>query len=285
VRIAYIVLAHKLPEQLVRLVERLSSPTSVFVIHVDSKSPERVFRTASRALASDDRVHFLERRPIAWSGFSQVAATLRAVERLRRLGTEFDYAFLLTGQHYPIKPASEIEGLLEEAQGRSLIEHFALPWCHWRAEAGGLNRLQYPYLEIKGRVIRLPIRRRIPSWLVPHGGSAYWCLSRECLEYVLDVVAMRPQLVRFFKTARCSDELFFQTVLCNSPLRDQLVDESLTFTHWTPGSPHPAILRGDHIGDLASSPALFARKFDITVDDDVLDLIDERLLGEVRYAA
>lgn len=171
-RIAYVVLAHKLPDQLVRLVERLSSPTSVFVIHVDSKAPEQVLRRVSSTLEPRGNIHFVEGRPIAWSGFSQVAATLAGLELLSRLETKFDYAFLLTGQHYPIKPVAEIEALLKGAQGRSLIEHFALPWRHWRAEGGGYNRLQYPYLEVKGRVIRLPIRRRIPTWLAPHGGSA-----------------------------------------------------------------------------------------------------------------
>lgn len=74
-------------------------------------------------------------------------------------------------------------------------------------------------------------------------------------------------------------------MLCNSPFRDALVDQTLTFTDWSLGSPHPTILRKAHVGALAASPALFARKFDATVDGEVLDLIDERLLGGLRYAA
>lgn len=43
IRIAYIILAYKLPEQIIRLVNRLNTPESSFFIHIDSRTNNVVF--------------------------------------------------------------------------------------------------------------------------------------------------------------------------------------------------------------------------------------------------
>jgi glycosyltransferase involved in cell wall biosynthesis len=56
---------------------------------------------------------------------------------------------------------------------------------------------------------------------------------------------------------------------------------ALRYIEWNDlESGSPAILRKGDFGKLLSSPKLFARKFDIHVDVQVLDLIDEKLLSE-----
>jgi hypothetical protein len=277
-RIAYILLAHKLPDQLVRLVRRLDTGDTTFVVHIDRKAPAWVCHAVYEELGGESNVRFLDRRRVVWSGFGHVRATLDAIELLEREEPEVDYALLLSGQDYPIKPPTEIASFLEEAEGKSFIEHFPLPWRHWEQEHGGFSRLEYPYVELGRRLVRVPIERRVPSWLTPYGGSAYWCLSRACLDEVSAFVANNSRFIRFFKTVKCPDEFVFQTILVNSPLRDTLVDHTLTFTDWNTGSSHPNILRKKDLVALAQSPALFARKFDAGVDGAVLDLIDEQLL-------
>jgi hypothetical protein len=277
-RIGYVILAHRLPDQLTRLVRRLASPDSTFAVHVDSKSPHDVFDRVHEQVRDYPAVDFIDRRSIVWSGFGQVAATLDGLSLLRGRLPEIDCALLLSGQDYPIKPVIEIQRLLEQSRGRSFIEHFPLPWRHWEAEDGGYARLRYRRLEVGRRLIRVPVRRRIPGWLTPHGGAAYWCLSRTCIDYLLEFVAANPRFVRFFKQVRCPDELFFQSILADSPLAGSLVDRSLWFTEWSPGAAHPNVLGERHLEALAQSEALFARKFDSSVDERVLDLIDQRLL-------
>jgi hypothetical protein len=99
-----------------------------------------------------------------------------------------------------------------------------------------------------------------------------------CVAHIRSFLAQNPRFIRFFKTVRFPEEFVFQTILANSSLRDSLVDRSLTFTDWIPGSPHPNVLRKEQLGALAQSPALFGRKFDVTVDEEVLDQIDVQLL-------
>ena len=123
-----------------------------------------------------------------------------------------------------------------------------------------------------------------PAGLQPHGGGAYWCLSRECVEYVARFVAERPDVVSFFRRVDIPDEIFFHTILMSSPLSDSIVNDNLRYIDWTRGR-RPAILETRDFEALRDSPKLFARKFDVLQDENVLDVIDRELLREETQAA
>jgi len=47
-KIAYIILAHKLPQQIIRLVNRLNTDDTSFLIHVDKKTEHRIYQEIVR---------------------------------------------------------------------------------------------------------------------------------------------------------------------------------------------------------------------------------------------
>ncbi len=280
-RIAYVILAHQLPEQLVRLVRRLNTPNALFLIHVNRRSDDAVYRAARAGLAELDSVVFLRRHKLYWGGFGHVRATIEGLDELHRRSAQFDYVALLTGQDYPIKPVSVIERTLAESSGRSFMAYDRLPggWedgmkriTDWHSRRIGVPR---------GWHLQLPIRRRFPLGLVPYGGSSYWWLSREAVDYVRRFVVEQPGFYRFFKHVDVPDEIFFHTVLMNSPLRDSVVNDELRHVDWT-RDPLPAIFAAGDLETLRRSPKLLARKFDSTFDAEILDLIDSELLVEAR---
>jgi len=60
-RIAYIILAHKLPGQLVRLVRKLNTKDTHFFIHVDKKTGDETYKGMTEPLREYENVFFLER--------------------------------------------------------------------------------------------------------------------------------------------------------------------------------------------------------------------------------
>jgi hypothetical protein len=62
----------------------------------------------------------------------------------------------------------------------------------------------------------------------------------------------------------------------NSPHRDQVADANLRYIDWSI-DPGPAILGVNDFDRLVRSGMLLARKFDETVDSEILDLIDEHI--------
>lgn len=279
--VAYIISAYKLPEQLIRLVGRLNTESTNFFIHVDRKTDEATFARIAGALEPLANVHLLERHTCHYGGFGHVRATLKGIDELVRLGLPADHVVLLTGQDYPIRSNEEIAEFFCRHRGESFLEHFSLPSSEWTN--GGLDRIEAWHVRLAGRYVRIPprrrarLRRRLPGGLRPFGGSPYWCLSRECVDYVHAFVGRSPSYVRFFRSVNVPDEMFFHTIILNSPFRGSVVNDDLRFLEWrdpeTAGG--PAVLGASDLERVRASDDLFARKFDLTVDAEVLDLLDE----------
>ncbi len=299
-RIAYVVSAYHHPSQLVRLVRRLDGPEASFLVHFDRKSDDRLFRQAVDGLAGMANLLFLERHDCYWGDFGHVRASLKGMRAAIEGGIPFEYLVLLTGQDYPIKPSWYIEQRLRESGGCSYLDHAPLPRADW--PNGGLDRIRHWHFRWRGSYLAfperrhfghrlpglawsllialLPLQRRFPRPFHPFGGSSYWCLSREAVAYIHDFVEKDPGFVRFFHRVRVPDEIFFQTVVMNSPLRDRVVNDDLRHVDWARqdrGRP-PILRKGDYLA-LERSPQLFARKFDETVDTEILDMIDDGILG------
>ena len=231
-RIAYIISAYKRLNQVSRLVRRLQTDAAAFFVHVDRKTDDRDYAALTAGVQDVPAVRFLERHACHWGGFGHVRATLKGIDELLRSGTAFDYVILLTGQDYPIKSNDYIESFFRSAKGKSFMGFSALPSDSW-SPRGGLDRIEYRHLRLYGRHLRSPFRRPFPAGLRPYGGGAYWCLSRACIEYVARFVAERQDIVAFFRSVDIPDELFFQTIVLNSPLRDTIVNDNLRFIDWS----------------------------------------------------
>jgi hypothetical protein len=276
VRFAYIISAYHRLGQVARLVRRLHTGRTTFFIHVDRKTDDGEYRALTASLRDLPSVHFLDRHSCHWGGFGHVRATLKGIDELLGSSILFDYAILLTGQDYPIKPNGFIERFFDTQHPKSFMAVSSLPSQSW-SPRGGLDRIEYAHLRFYGHHLKLPFKRRFPRDLQPHGGGAYWSLSKECVEYVSRFVAGRPDVVSFFRRVDIPDEIFFHTILMSSPLRDSIVDDNLRYIDWSRGR-RPAVLETSDFDALSASPKLFARKFDIHHDENVLELIDQHLL-------
>lgn len=271
---AYIVSAYKRPDLLFRLIDALGG--APVAVHVDKKSD--VMPVVRDGASRRSNVTLLRRHVCHWGMFGHVRASLEGMAWF--MGTQADYAILLTGQCYPLKTQAGIQAGLDGLGGRSILEHTAFPKPEWmRDDRGGYRRLDRFYL-------KLPIRggprafkigeRRIPLGLHPYGGGSYWCLSRACVGYVLDFLSEHPSVKRFFRTTLIPDEMFFQTILANSPHRESLVDARIHHLDFSGGGANPATLTREDLPRVLASDAWFGRKFE---DAAVLDAIDAALLA------
>lgn len=278
--IAYVILAHKNLGQVVRLVSRLEGDRSRFVIHVDAASE---LTEDVRQLGDRPDVDLAERFRCPWGRFGIVDATLAALP-LALADPAVRRVTLVTGQDYPIAPRPQIERfLLDEHPSESFVEHFPLPRPEWGG-GGGIERVEDFYVPLgeKPRSLRnsrIGLRRKLPDGLKPYQGGASWSMTREAVEHVLDYVSAHPRIVRFYRRAFAPDESFFQTILMSSPVASRVVNNDLRFESWEEDSDHPAILTVADLPELTRSDALFAKKFDATVDAEVLDRIDAELLA------
>ncbi|AFY35649.1 beta-1,6-N-acetylglucosaminyltransferase [Calothrix sp. PCC 7507] len=288
-KIAYLMLAHKLPEQLARLVNALNNEESHFFIHLDARATT-LLEESKKCLSSFENVHFVPKRyKCRWGQFSIVRGTISCLETLVTSGIEFDYVFLLSGQDYPIKSISHIESFLEKNRGKQFINCFSLEeeneWSDHPPPFEPISRAKDLHLFFRSRVIHLPIRRKFPNNFSPYGGSQWWTLSRDCINWMTKFMRDNPGFVNYFKYTFIPDELFFHSMIMNSPFKEDIIDNSLRYVDFTRANPtRPAVLGVEDFEFLQNgTSALFARKFDISRDSKILDLIDEKIINAPRF--
>jgi hypothetical protein len=280
--LAYLIFAHKNLDQLVRLVNALDTGRSAFFVHVDKKTDRGAW--AAEFAARDERpsVRFVKPQRCRWATFGLVEAMLSGIGTALDSGVAWQHLMVLSGQDYPIKPVVRIEEFFEDHRDESFITGFPLPRPDW--PHGGLARIQNWHWHLGDRHLhvqtsRVGIKRSVPGGLRPFQGSSYFTLSRECARYVRAFAAENPRFVRFFRHTSFPDESFFQTILLNSPLAAKVVNRNLRHEDWTAPGAHPAILRAGDLPDLTASEDFIAKKFDSTVDAEILDLIDREILA------
>jgi hypothetical protein len=127
----------------------------------------------------------------------------------------------------------------------------------------------------------LPHRRKIPENFEIYGGKTWWSITKECAQYVLESYHNDHIMRKFFKYTLIPDEMYVLTIILNSKFRDSCVNDCIREIEWEGGDgTHPIIFTVQHKEKLSNSTALFARKFDICVDKNILDYIDNNLLDK-----
>lgn len=278
-KIAHLILAHKNPAQVARLISRLKHPEAYFFIHLDLKSDIQPFKN----LEHEGKVVLINNRiKVFWAGYSQVQSTINSLQQISSFGIDFDYVNLISGQDYPLKRVNEFHAYLEQNNGKAFMEYFpvyevwkeAIP----RVEKYFLVESSFPgkyTLEVLMNKF-LP-KRKLPGRLIPVGRSTWFTITFEQVNYILNYINEHPEYPRFFKYSWGADELFFQTLLYNSPYKDKMVNDNLLYTDWSNGGANPKMLTIDDKSKLMASGKFLARKFDETVDKEILDYLDKQI--------
>ena len=119
--IAFIMLCHKNPEQINKLIDKLSQFSDADIyIHVDMNHIEikNQIKAQSNVILVPEKRSFR----IEWGSVNIVKATLQLIREVRDSKKQYDYIWLVSGQDYPISSVAEIEKRLEKQEGMNFIE-------------------------------------------------------------------------------------------------------------------------------------------------------------------
>ena len=88
---------------------------------------------------------------------------------------------------------------------------------------------------------------------------------------LIETSDMETKMKTYFSGSVCSDECFMQTLFMQTTYAGSQAG-MLTYVDWSEGKRSPKTLTIDDKENLISSDKLFARKFDIKTDRDVLEI-------------
>jgi hypothetical protein len=269
-QIAYLLLCHKDPEDIIAQAVRLTAAGDCVAIHFDARALASDYARIRDALAGNPAVTFARRRvKCGWGEWSLVAATLEVAKAAIEAFPGATHFYLLSGDCMPIKSAEHVRRWLED-QDADFIESFdffdsgwiktgikeeRLIYRHWFNERKR-KRLFYASMQMQAR---LGLARKLPEGLRIRIGSQWWCLRRKTVEAILDFVAGRKDVVRFFATTWIPDETFFQTLVGHLVPEAEIRSRTLTFLVFTDYG-LPATFCDDHYDLLLAQDYLFARK-------------------------
>ena len=281
--LAYVITTHQSHQQLMRLLNAIDSPLNTYVLHVDVKADPEMHAAVGEFTARHQNASVIRPENIIWGSWRLARAQIRGMKEALRLSGDWDYCLNLTGRDYPLKTQAEIIATLAAGPtGANYLE--VLDFA--KAGANPRKRLEYYWIPWKGRMQKI-LRRRAPKFDV-YWGSNYFVLTRAACEHLVSSdISHRMQ--RYFRFALCADELIFQNALMHAPpgaaaLRDSIVSKTFRKITWDGGS-HPRTYTMKDLHELLASDAFFARKFDETVDPNILDAIDEHLRRQSSAAA
>ena len=300
-RVAYLLLVHEQPEQVIRLIKALDEPVHIFFVHVDLKSPE-TYRCLE-AWAEEDKKVFLvpksQSKRVTWGGWSVVEATLECIKLGLSSNRPFDFMVLLSGSTYPLQSNRHIRTALAAAGNQGDIlgdigyEPVVKAPAYWHS-----------YVECDDRLHRVG-RLTYPSGDVEiYQGAQWWAISFAAATWLVSGSGLPQRYAEYAQHTRVPDEHYFSTMFRHSPFCDRIITPSsdhgvsLMTLEWGKDGGwaddqdemrclvpsylamcgrSPIILTTANDALLAS-PALFARKFDATLNGSrhLLDIIDRR---------
>ena len=294
-RIAYILLCHKNPEQINRLVSQLvSGNDSDVFIHLDKKS-----FNIKKEILLNSRIRILSEKEsfaISWGSNDIVRATLALIRAVKKTNKKYDYICLLSGQDYPLTNQKALELFLAknpdynyiniiDDQSKEYIRRKKLCdiwYPRWIVKNNCLVKcVKRVYMLLTGGFCYTPplFKRKKPFSYRINFGSQWWCLKSNVAFGILDYCDKCPDVVRFFDHVIIPDECFFQTMF-KGLFGSEKYNRELTFVNWKDDRRSPSTLTiGDEVLLMKKSKEFFfARKFDLKVDDAILAKIDEELI-------
>ena len=279
-RIAHIILVHKSPAQVSRLVKRLSHPDVDCWLHIDGKSDITDFRDILRM----KNVYLTEPRvEVNWAGYNIVQAMLNGMRAILHSNGEYDYVNFLSGQDYPLQPPDRFLHYLNDHNGYEFIGN--RPYDESEQNVERMHKYHFTGGAFPGRLllqravnILLP-DRNFPYDFIIRKGPQWMTLTAEAVLYILKFVSENRRYRRYFKWVHAPDEFFFQTILYNSPFRARMRNQIFHHIDWSNGQKNPKTFTIEDSECLMASGQLFARKFDMSVDPRILDILDKRILA------
>lgn len=298
----YLILAHKNPLQLGRMIERLDDGASKFFIHLDAKIPIEPFA----ACLEGAHIRFIEpRERCVWGDFSIVQATIRLMEAASK---EQGVFILMSGQDYPIQSQAyindflecnkefdfiEIEPLEEKWKPKMVkdkLEHYHILHSEERGNSNcyapfrhcsvfqklrTLTHLLKGRLSVKNFKLLCSLPKRVAPFERQYAGSQFWAFSERTFYAVLHYIREhKAALEGYYKYTSSPDEIYFHSVLMDLVAKDSTIKLKDPITYVNYFRKNNVFVTEDFDKLTSEKGKLFARKFDTDIDIEILNKLD-----------
>lgn len=217
-------------------------------------------------------------------GISLVNVELLLLKKAISVG-RYQHYHLLSGSDLPIKTQDQIISFFNENMNKEFIR-FEKPnyvyqdrtrYYHFlQDKIGRSHNLIFRGSEIllvqMQKIFHIHRNRKIEF----QKGTQWFSITDELARYVVE---KESWIQKVFKYTYCSDEVFLQTILISSPYKNNLYHKEfdndshaiMRLIDWNRGKPYT--FRASDYDELCESDMFFARKFDPSIDSEIIEMI------------
>lgn len=292
-RHAYLIMAHNNPGQLMKLLGLLDDARNDIYLHIDQKAVEMGASDFSSCLKYSNFVQ-VDSVATNWGGASLVKAELNLLRKA--VQGDYSYYHLISGADLPLKTQDQIHEFFQVHHGLEFLHFDPLDLA---SKEIARVKYYYPLQEIIGRYRRYKLLRQLLSAVANFliiiqkvfrvnrlypgmhiaKGAQWFSISQALAKYVIQ---SEGWIQKFVKFSLIPDEIFLQTLVLNSLFKDRLFwagfdndyRACMRAIEW---GPRIYTYRQHDFDRIIGSEYLFARKFDETIDADIILKISDHL--------
>ncbi len=289
---AYLIIAHDQLELLEKLVEALDDRDNDIYIHLqctDKAVPARISQ-----IVQHSNIYFIKPGQISWGAYSQIDCEMRLFEEAVKKG-KYEYLHLLSGTDFPLKSQREIHQFFERNQGKEFVHFEGQTFPDYDREK---IDCYYPLQEYIGREkkslfyklqrclvhiqLACHMNRHRHDNMAFYKGANWVSITGSFASYL---VSRKQRIYELFRYSKCCDEIFLQTMLMNSPYKENLYIGQLNndyrmcmrYIDWERGKPY--VFTDDDYEELIHCDRMFARKFDYERYPQIVDRLLQYIKG------
>ena len=280
-RLAYLIIAHQQPEQLAQMLYCIQHPDNVYLVMPDSKGLTGSEPALQAVVRRHPNVFIAPARDMRWASWSLMQARLDGIRELLARPEPWEVLINLSGQDFPLKSQEEIRAFFAANEGRNFLD-IVEPEKVWNDPYARIQRirLEPPFMKSGWNVPKLRIDRwsRHLGQARYVGGRPYMALTRSFCQHLIESSHL-PRWVKTLRHGYRPVEVLPHSFIMNSPHADTVENHLLHEEDWSAGGAHPKVFTLADRERLERSDKLFARKFDSRQDNEILRVLEKRVLG------
>lgn len=242
-------------------------------IHIDKKSklsPSMINKKA----------YVIKKYKINWGDVNHLYAIVELLKVAFEKTLNDAYFHIITGQDYFVTPPKDFDKIIDK--GKVYLDIVSNPQWYNGGKDIWMYRTLAHILDLRKPINRkinrlymllqkrLGLCKALPDYII-YGGSVYCSLPTNAVEYILNN-DFAKYILKELRSSAIGEEIYFQTVLMNSPFKSLIIPSNLRYTDWNVINA-PKILDESDFNSIANSRVLFCRKVDLIQSSGLLELL------------